>query len=187
MRDYNLERRLANLKLSNEESNRFTKDSIKTALINMMANHDFEKISITDLVKKSGVSRAAFYRNYKSKEDVLKDFSVNILKLVVSTLRDGTLKDNLLDWFRMFFASIKANRKTIDLIFKAKINIYEYMIESGLVVTREYSDLDEYRVAALIAGMIGIATKWYNNNFRESINEMADLTFELYKDLKPLF
>lgn len=187
MRDYNLEQRLANLKLSNEESNRITKESIQTALINMMANQDFEKISITDLVKKSGVSRAAFYRNYKSKEDVLKDFSINILKLIVSTLKDEALKDNLLEWFKMFFASIKSNRKTIELMFRAKINIYDYMIDSGLVVTKEYSDLDEYRVAALIAGMIGIATKWYKNNFRESASEMAKLTYELYKDLKPLF
>lgn len=187
MKDNNLENRLMNLKLANEESNRVTKESIQTALINLMATRDFANITITELVKKSGVSRAAFYRNYKTKEDVLKDFSINIIKLIVSTLKDQSLKDNLLDWFRMFFTSLKANRKTIDLIFRAKINIYEYMIESGVIVTKEYSEIDEYNVAALMAGMIAIATKWYKNNFRESINEMAELTYNLFKDLKPLW
>ena len=145
------------------------------------------KISITELVKKSGVSRAAFYRNYKNKEDVLKDFSLNILRIVVTSLSDDHLKDNLLDWFRLFFTSVKYNRKTIELIFKAKINVYDYLIESGLVINKEYDNLDEYNLVALIAGMVAIATKWYNNDFRESVNDMALLTYNIYKDLKELF
>ena len=79
------------------------------------------------------------------------------------------------------------NRKTIQLIFKAKINIYEYMIESGLIVNKEYPNVDEYNVVALIAGLIAIATKWYYIDFREPVNDMANLTYNLYKDLKSIF
>ena len=187
MKEYNIKQRLENLKLANEESKRITRESIQTALIDLMAKEDFDKISITDLVKKSGVSRAAFYRNYKNKEDVLKDFSINIIKIIVMTLKDEALKDNLFEWFKMFFNSIKVNRKTIDLIFKAKINVYDYMIDNGLIITREYSSIDEYNVVALIAGMIAISTKWYKNNFKESVEEMANLTYNIYKDLKSVF
>ena len=187
MIDKNLENRLANLRTANEESKKITRESIQTALINLMSTKEFEKISITELVEKSGVSRAAFYRNYKNKEDVLKDFSLNILRIIANSLSDQNLKDNLLEWFKLFFTSIKMNRKTIQLIFKAKINIYEYMIESGLIVNKEYPNVDEYNVVALIAGLIAIATKWYNNDFREPVNDMANLTYNFYKDLKGIF
>ena len=187
MRDFNLEKRLENLKISNEESKRITRESIQTALINMMATNSFEEISITDLVKKSGVSRADFYRNYKNKEDVLKDFASNILGIVVTTLKDEYLKENLYEWFRMFYTKLKESRKVVSLILKAKINVYEYMIESGQIMLRDYSIEEEYQLSALIAGMIALSVKWYRNDFRESVNEMADITYELYKHLKPIF
>ena len=49
---------LKNLYQSNQEANQITRESIETALLHLM-------------VKKAGVSRNAFYRNYKSKEEIL--------------------------------------------------------------------------------------------------------------------
>ncbi len=62
---------LKNLIRSNSELNKLTKESIETALLFLMEKKDFNKISISELVKKAGVSRNAFYRNYKSKEEIL--------------------------------------------------------------------------------------------------------------------
>ena len=47
------------------------KESITQALLILMENKDFEKITITDIVNKAGVVRMSFYRNYTSKEDVI--------------------------------------------------------------------------------------------------------------------
>lgn len=43
------------------------KESITQALLILMENKDFEKITITDIVNKAGVVRMSFYRNYTSK------------------------------------------------------------------------------------------------------------------------
>ena len=66
-----IENKTEYLKLSNMESNKITKESIQVALISLMANKKLENITITEIVKKAGVSRTSFYRNYKDKEDVL--------------------------------------------------------------------------------------------------------------------
>lgn len=62
---------LKNLIVSNKESNQLTKESIETALLFLMEKKDLQQISISELVRKAGVSRNAFYRNYKSKEEIL--------------------------------------------------------------------------------------------------------------------
>ena len=53
--------------LSNKEANKVTRECLQTALIQLMSQKPFEKITITELVRRSGVSRTAFYRNYESK------------------------------------------------------------------------------------------------------------------------
>ena len=44
------------LRLSNEESNKLTRECLRTALIKLMEQKPFDQISIKDIVKKSGVS-----------------------------------------------------------------------------------------------------------------------------------
>ena len=50
-----------------------TKDSIIEALIFLISQKDYEKITVTDITKKAGVSRMSFYRNYKKIDDLLID------------------------------------------------------------------------------------------------------------------
>ena len=61
------------LRLSNEEANKITKECLQTALLILMENKPLEKITITEIVNRSGVSRSAFYRNYSTKENLLED------------------------------------------------------------------------------------------------------------------
>ncbi|MGT2800801.1 TetR family transcriptional regulator [Streptococcus sp. zg-86] len=62
---------LKNLSQSNTEINQLTRESIETALLFLLEKKELKHISISELVKKAGVSRNAFYRNYKSKEEIL--------------------------------------------------------------------------------------------------------------------
>lgn len=48
------------LRLSNKESNKLTRESIRTALVFLMGQKPFDKIKITEIVNRAGVSRTAF-------------------------------------------------------------------------------------------------------------------------------
>lgn len=65
---------LKNLSQANKEINQLTKESIETALLFLLEKKDLKHISISELVQKAGVSRNAFYRNYKSKEEILEAY-----------------------------------------------------------------------------------------------------------------
>ena len=55
------------------EINLLSKECILTALLRLMDEKPYESITITDITSLAGVSRMAYYRNYKNKDDILID------------------------------------------------------------------------------------------------------------------
>ncbi|MBT1162370.1 TetR/AcrR family transcriptional regulator [Bifidobacterium sp. SO1] len=80
------DRRLATLHRNNEESNAFVRDCIEGALIQLMETKPFESITVTDIARRAGVSRNAYYRNYASKEAILDGFLATIFEEINRSL-----------------------------------------------------------------------------------------------------
>ncbi|MBM7313866.1 TetR/AcrR family transcriptional regulator [Streptococcus suis] len=96
---------LKNLTKANQEMNQLTRESIETALLFLMEKKDLKQISISELVKKAGVSRNAFYRNYKSKEEILEVYyerTSSNLKKKWHDLQDKVQKDGVKQSFADF-------------------------------------------------------------------------------------
>ena len=67
---------------ANQISNKLTKESIQEALLVLLSKKAIEEVRITEIVKKAGISRTAFYNNYTSKEEVLNDIITTFLKSI---------------------------------------------------------------------------------------------------------
>ncbi|HEL1845110.1 TPA: TetR/AcrR family transcriptional regulator [Streptococcus suis] len=96
---------LKNLYQSNKEANQLTKESIETALLFLLEKKELKQISVSELVRKAGVSRNAFYRNYKSKEEILEDYyerTSSNLKKKWHDLQDKVQKDGVKQSFADF-------------------------------------------------------------------------------------
>ena len=63
-----------------KKNNLFIKEYILQALLDLMKEKDFKDISITEITKKAGVSRMAYYRNYYYKEDILENYMTELLE-----------------------------------------------------------------------------------------------------------
>lgn len=48
-----------------------SKECIYTSLLQLMEQKPYSEISVTDIAKRAGVSRMAYYRNYRSKDEIL--------------------------------------------------------------------------------------------------------------------
>ena len=49
------------LRLYNADLNKATREAIQQALLYLMSKMDYQKIKVTDIVKKAGISRSTFY------------------------------------------------------------------------------------------------------------------------------
>lgn len=85
---------LKNLQKANWEAHLITKESLETALLFLLQQKKLSDISISELVLKAGVSRNAFYRHYRSKDELLKKLlKKNVLKIVKGLQRFHPIKE----------------------------------------------------------------------------------------------
>lgn len=62
-------------------ANQKVKDRLLVALIAFAGEKDWSKVTVTELIGRSGVARASFYRNFKSVEDII-DYGIQQMTLL---------------------------------------------------------------------------------------------------------
>lgn len=87
--------RLKGLRLSNEEANRLTCESLETALLQLLQEKDIRDITIEALVQRAGVSRMAYYRNFASKEAILDNCIARVCSKIAAVMGPYLRRD---DW-----------------------------------------------------------------------------------------
>lgn len=173
------------LKLSNAESNKITKESIQEALICLLSEKDLDKISICELVQKAGVSRTAFYRNYSSKDEVLTEYSKIHLSLINNLIWQAIYKNNPREIYVNFFVRIQENHKHFGLLLKAVSGRSDFLNISRLI-DEHYPQFDSKK-RYLLLGWCGfvqnILREWYWSGMKEDVDYMANICFEISKDV----
>lgn len=165
--------KLEMLRLSNVESNRITKECIQTALILLLENQEFDEITITNLVKKAGVSRTAYYRNYNSKEDVLYELLNELVKQSIDAIEssNGSLEKCL-----TLFEKTMDNADTFILLHKAHFGdiMLTKITESLVAQVPETLKYEKMRQIALSGAIYNILRLWILNGMNETSVEMAE-------------
>lgn len=160
------------LKRNNEESNRVTRESIGCALYILMKSEDFNKIKISDIIQRSGVSRSAFYRNYKTKEEILYD-ALDVIWDVLLKGASNSLPDNWEWTFRL----LRKYKDQLDLIIKAGLehHLLEFMNKS--LDFRSGSDFLEAMYNGLIYNVI---IYWAKSGMQGTDRDAAEMILKSY-------
>ena len=66
-----------------------TVSCIKNALLALMEQKEYDAISMTDVIRKSGMSRAGVYYNFKNKDEILLDIVQNPINESIAGLTDS--------------------------------------------------------------------------------------------------
>lgn len=171
------------LKMSNMESNLFTKECICTALLSLMATETFDHITVTSIINRAGVSRGGFYRNYKAKEDVLEEICEDIFQYILDFMTGHDLYDNPKKWYEDLFRSIAENAVIFQLLIKAQVprNIV-LKFDEGLILQKLQKDdslMEQYRAAAIGKALTEVVVLWFRNGMQESPEEMAEMLLKI--------
>ncbi len=163
------------LRMSNEESNKITKECLQTALIYLMNEKPFDKITITELVARSGVSRSAFYRNYSSKDDIIEEICDDILAVISKAIHDIQNKDDVYQLFYQIFEEIKENEQKMMLFLKADYPD-KYLMNHALSLERvlpSQSIEAHYNLIAIQSALVTMLVNWLQDGMKEDTEFMA--------------
>lgn len=165
------------LHMSNNEANLITRESIRTALLQLMDSVAFEKITVSELVRKAGVSRQSFYRNYKTKEDVIMEIEKKILDDFKQSLDDPIYQSNLRMWIYDFFKKVRENRNLVTVLIRAGLS--NVLLSEVPFIVEEWMGNHSSSIHYYIVGSLGalrsIVEGWIQSGMKESCEEMTNI------------
>ena len=167
--------------MNNQEKNTYVRQHILSALLELMNTQDFAVISIQALVDAAGVGRASFYRNYKSKEDVLRQEAERLMQAwgkefeVEEHTSPNELLISLLDFYkehREFYLAIHAAGMS-DIVLNT--------ILKATIITPDLPNTIAYLKSSIAYMIYGWVIEWINRGMQESGTELARMIAEAQK------
>lgn len=168
---------------SKNESNKLAKECIVTALIELMKIQDYNTITITDLTKKAGVSRMAYYRNYTSKEDIINKFADDVGASIHDKLVGMLPRASVFDYYFELFAQLGSYNDLCLTAYHAGLGeLIHSQITKNMALTfppEGDTTTDRYRHVYLAGAFYNIFIQWLQNGQKESVADMAKLCCSL--------
>lgn len=166
-------------------SSRRSRRWITKALLELMMEKPYEKISITEIATEADVVRRTFYRNFESKEDVIKTYIESIFKGFIELMKENHEDQNEVvaaDFFKYMnrhkvFLKLLEENNMFDLIlqvFEERLNEFDekYQKEPYKSMTETYK---KYHNAFHTAGMWYMLETWLKSGMEESPEELGEI------------
>lgn len=174
------------LRLSNLESNRLTRESIESALVLLMKEKPFAAISVTEIVRRAGVSRTAYYRNYSSKEDILRSMIGEVATYTVEAMSRHDPTERPFEFWLAMFESVRPHADSYRVLLSAGFGEAILNQIHSQVLTNIPAADEESRYSAIFwnGAAYTVLTEWIKADQPKSEWEMAQLCSRMM-DLRP--
>ncbi|WP_273400316.1 TetR/AcrR family transcriptional regulator [Traorella massiliensis] len=151
-----------------------TKGWIYDALISLINEMSYEKITITSICKKAGVPRSTFYRYYFDKDDVLKQhvqYFYEEMSYEMKQLNEVSIKKYIY-YHLLFFKKNEKYFKSLSMIHKEHI-FFDYISDKNLYFN--FSDLEKDKVIFQAIALSSIIFNWVISKSKLNEKEMVNL------------
>ena len=180
------EKSLENLRKSNQESNLLTREAIETALLQLLEKKELAKISISELVKRAGVSRAAFYRNYDSKEEILQEIFQRTVQKITDKLEQFNVRTELYQVWLFLFKEVKKEARIVSLAIDYNLEKLLTSAVFDMLEQQNYSrkEASTYMNSFWSSAVVSVLIKWIKDGMRVPAEKIASLGLPLFPHRK---
>ncbi len=161
------------VRLSNKQAKLMTKTCLQNALVQILEAKDINDISVSELTRRAGVSRTAFYSNYQTVDDILSEMINHELKEVNKAVWNAI--NNKEDIFPPIVQMMKDNSELYSLVLKTNIEKTAFFQLRDYIKTT-YPTIDKkryYLLVACIGALRNIILEWFINGCDESVQTIA--------------
>ncbi len=161
--------------MSNEGRNAYVIEHITDALLKLLQDKPIGDISISELCSLAGIGRASFYRNFESKEDILRNYINTIFQ--EWTAQDSQNDPKLLNEFLyIMFAHFEKHREFYELLNKRNLIYLLKDVIIGLCGPNpEHTKIEAYARAYVAYVLYGWIEVWFQRGMQETAEEIADM------------
>lgn len=182
----------------NKSESKYFNTAVKMdkAFLDLLAEKDFEYITVKDICKRAGVNRSTFYLHYETVADLLDEsvayMSNGFLKYfsendIGSKINNSPLDELMFikpDYIIPYLSYIKDNKKLFQtaVLHSGTLQLdknYKKLFEcvfSPILMRFEVPENERhYTMAFYINGIIALVMEWLKRDCRESIEDIADI------------
>lgn len=161
----------------------FLKECLSDALIQLMREKDFEKISIKEIADTAGVGRATWFRNYTSKNEALTFKFVQVWNRWADehaiAVRDRFDLANAKNFFQ-FNYEIK---HILEIVYTSNMQSAIYDAFCQVMMPQYGANAKEcYQARFYSYGLFGLLDEWIKRGFKESVEEMVIFFYQIIKN-----
>ena len=154
---------------------------IAGALLELMLEKDYTKISIGEIAKKAGVDRSSYYRHFKSKEDIISFFFDMVLKESLEGYTNLSSIDFTL-YIHSIYTAFFNYRKEILIIHYANLS---FLLLDVLSKRFQFSELakdfplsKQYELSYIIGGIYNNLIFWMSRDMKETPDELTEISLQ---------
>lgn len=165
----------------NNKSTGFLKECIADALLELLKTKPIEQITVDEIVSKSGVGRATYFRNFHSKQEVLCFKLVRLWERFCDE-NDVKVRDRFdLNNAQIFFEYNYSIRSTINILYSSNLDSVVFESFKAIIIPPEDSEKNLwYREKFFSYGLFGILDGWIHRDYKETPSEMAQIVIDMF-------
>jgi AcrR family transcriptional regulator len=158
---------------------------ITKALLELMMIKPYKKISITEIASEADVVRRTFYRNFESKEDVIKTYIESIFKSFQKKLIEEDESYDTAMIGHHFFSHMNRHKVFLQLLadhdmFDLILEVFEERLYKDFSEDESIERLMKYQRGFHIAGLWYMLRTWITSGMKETAEELADIYKDIY-------
>jgi hypothetical protein len=185
-------------KLPNRQVQR-TCSWILEAILLLMDEKSYEKISVSDIVNKAGIARQTFYRNFKDKDEVVIQYFSNIFNSELLSVENISEKDKLDKIVLTFNVKYMVHHKTslkklltivgIENLFANSFNEWQNLLinQKKNKLNKEAQLAYKYKIYYQITGIVIVIMDWFKNDMPTPVDNLVKILNFFTVDTKKLY
>lgn len=163
------------MNMNNEQKNTYVKRQITLALLELLKEKPITDISVSELTQKAQIGRVSFYRNYQTKEDILKEESDRLIK-EWGKLYETNPESSPETLFPSLFEFYREHKEFYTILYQTGMtSIMQETILNTIQITAEMANIEAYRKSFWAYGIYGWMIEWMKRGMQESGDELNQL------------
>lgn len=162
----------------NESRNAYVIEHLTDALLALLSEKSLGEISISELCETAGVGRTSFYRNFETKEDILKRHMETLFQVWINEWKSDS-KLSIDQSIYQVFAHLEANREFYGLLHNRGLT---YLLKDILLDMCGFDPKQEviaaYASSYVAFFLYGWIEVWLRRGMKETAAELAGYLHE---------
>jgi len=161
---------------------------IRQAFLELLKEKTFEKITVTDIVKRADINRSTFYAHYPDVMGLIEEIQNEVLDYTYKMLKEMSFQnffENPKPLLKEIVKMAEENNELYRLLSNSNIGVRQLVTIKEILIERTIKTMEipglasdslekEFAVRFFMGGVVDIYLQWLNGKLNGSIDELTD-------------